>query len=152
MPKDLRAFQLILVAGLCGGIAEIAWIALYGATSGIGGWEIAREVTATVAPPLAYSAAAEATGLAIHLILAIGVAAAFVAALRVAPLMEFGTLLTVAAVALAAVWAVNFLLVLPEWNPRFVALLPLGVTLTSKLLFGLAMATALTVFRRRAGN
>ena len=152
MRNDLRAFRLILVAGLCGGVAEIAWIALYGATSGIGGWEIAREVTATVVPPLAGSASAEATGLAIHLLLAIGLAAAFVAALRFAPAMGFGSLLTVAAVALAGVWAVNFLVVLPQWNPRFVALLPLGVTLTSKLLFGLAMAAALAAVRRPAGN
>ena len=37
------------------------------------------------------------------------------------------------------VWAVNFYILLPAWNPGFVALLPLSVTLISKLLFGLAM-------------
>jgi hypothetical protein len=44
---------------------------------------------------------------------------------------------------LATVWAVNFLLVLPYLNPRFVDLLPYSVTLASKLLFGLAAATVL---------
>jgi hypothetical protein len=45
--------------------------------------------------------------------------------------------------ALAAVWAVNFLIVLPYINPEFVRLLPYSVTLLSKLLFGLSAATVL---------
>jgi hypothetical protein len=43
------------------------------------------------------------------------------------------------------VWVLNFFLVLPWLNPAFVALLPYGVTLVSKLLFGLAMGLTLQV-------
>jgi hypothetical protein len=42
--------------------------------------------------------------------------------------------------ALAAVWGINFLVALPRLNPDFVHLLPYGVTLASKLLFGVAAA------------
>ncbi|MNC99822.1 hypothetical protein D3C83_182370 [compost metagenome] len=42
-----------------------------------------------------------------------------------------------------AVWAVNFLLVLPYLNSAFVALMPAGATLLSKSLFGIAMAWTL---------
>jgi hypothetical protein len=48
----------------------------------------------------------------------------------------------VAAAALAAVWAVNFLLILPSVNPAFTALLPPAATFVSKLLFGVCMALA----------
>jgi len=44
---------------------------------------------------------------------------------------------------LTTVWAVNFFLVLPYLNPRFVDLLPYSVTLVSKLLFGLSAAMVL---------
>jgi hypothetical protein len=44
---------------------------------------------------------------------------------------------------LGAVWAFNFLVVLPQLNPDFVALMPPAITLASKLLFALAMARML---------
>jgi hypothetical protein len=44
---------------------------------------------------------------------------------------------------------VNFLLVLPYVNPRFVDLLPYSVTLASKLLFGLVAATIFRIKRMR---
>ena len=48
---------------------------------------------------------------------------------------------------LAAVWATNFFVLLPAISPAFVHLVPYSVSLTSKLLFGLAAAE---VFRRFA--
>lgn len=45
--------------------------------------------------------------------------------------------------ALAGVWALNFLLVLPLLNPRFVTLMPYAATLVFKALFGLAMGAVL---------
>jgi hypothetical protein len=51
--------------------------------------------------------------------------------------------------ALATVWAVNFLVVLPYLNPGFVDLLPYSVTLVSKLLFGVSAATVFRIERMR---
>ena len=45
--------------------------------------------------------------------------------------------------ALAGVWAVNFIVVLPIVSPAFVDMVPYAVSLTSKLLFGLAAAEVL---------
>jgi hypothetical protein len=52
-------------------------------------------------------------------------------------------LLTGSCMMLAAVWKVNFFILLPVINPEFVNALPYAVTLVSKLLFGMAMATVL---------
>jgi len=43
-------------------------------------------------------------------------------------------------VALAAVWAVNFFVVLPVVSPAFIDIVPYAVSLMSKLLFGAAAA------------
>ncbi|HLB81398.1 MAG TPA: hypothetical protein VJJ77_12930 [Dongiaceae bacterium] len=48
---------------------------------------------------------------------------------------------------LIAVWAINFLVILPIVNPAFIGLLPYGATLTSKVLFGLAAASVLRAYR-----
>ena len=56
---------------------------------------------------------------------------------------------TVATVVLLAVWSANFLVVLPYLNPGFVQLLPYGVTLLSKLLFGLSAAAIFRADRLR---
>ncbi|QLP97616.1 MAG: hypothetical protein HZY79_09735 [Rhodoblastus sp.] len=50
---------------------------------------------------------------------------------------------------LIAIWAVNFFVVLPVWNPEFVTIVPYGVSLMSKALFGVAAAfTLLGMYRR----
>lgn len=49
------------------------------------------------------------------------------------------TIVPVAVVTLVLVWATNFLVILPVLDPAFVTLLPYGVTLFSKLLFGITM-------------
>ena len=45
--------------------------------------------------------------------------------------------------ALAAVWAINFFVILPVLSPAFVHLVPYSVSLMSKLLFGFAAAETL---------
>jgi hypothetical protein len=45
--------------------------------------------------------------------------------------------------ALAIVWAINFFVVLPVIRPEFVHLVPYGVSLTSALVFGAAVAAVL---------
>jgi hypothetical protein len=121
------------------------WITAYGAISYTSALEVARQVTATVFPSLAASALAPAWGLVIHFGLSVMLAMAF-AATVLAPMEErfgrYGTLLGAVAL-LSTVWAVNFLLVLPVLNPGFVTLLPIPVTLISKILFALAMAGVL---------
>lgn len=45
--------------------------------------------------------------------------------------------------ALAGVWATNFFVIVPIISPAFIHLVPYAVSLTSKLLFGLAAAAVL---------
>lgn len=135
----------VLIAGLAGGIAEILWVLAYGAFAPVSAAEVAREVTASLLPGAAASAAAPALGVGIHLALSIVVAGAFVAALlRVFPgRHSMAGYAGLAVIALAGVWALNFLLVLPVLNPRFVTLMPYAATLASKALFGLTMGAVL---------
>src|SRR5262245_48780771 len=135
----------IVYAGLCGGMAEVAWIAAYGSLTGRSGMEVARQVALSVFPGIDGAAAGiAAAGIAIHLALSVAVALAYAAAVwPLARRMGAAASTAVAAAALAAIWAFNFFVVLPLLNPAFVSLLPLGATLASKLLFGVAMACAL---------
>lgn len=135
----------ILIAGLAGGIAEILWVLAYGAFAPVSATEIAREVTASVLPGAAAWTAAPALGVGIHLALSIAVAYAFVGAFArlLAGRHGAGRYLALAVAALAGVWAVNFLVLLPLLNPRFVTLMPFAATLFSKALFGAAMGAVL---------
>ena len=56
---------------------------------------------------------------------------------------DLTNLLPFALAALAVVWATNFFVVLPIVRPEFVHLVPYGVSLTSSLLFGAAVAAVL---------
>ena len=88
-----------------------------------------------------------AAGLAIHMAIAAMLGMAVAAAL--APMRLRGaTLYAVLTGALAAVWAVNFLIVLPLVNPAFVGIVPMAVSFVSKLLFGVAAAASLQVSAR----
>jgi len=142
----------ILLAGLAGGIAEVLWVLAYSALTPLSTSEVAREVAASVVPQLAASAAAPALGLAIHLALSIALAYAFVgAAARLCPGTRSGAqTVAIAVFALAGVWALNFLVLLPLFSPRFATLLPYAATLVSKLLFGAAMGSVLAASSPRA--
>lgn len=134
------------LGGIAGGLAEIAWISAYGAVTGAPLDSVARGIVDSTIPQMATSEWAPALGILIHLglgvILGLGLAIAVrqFASMWASRHAEFG----VAIFALLGVWAVNFLLVLPYLNPAFVHLLPYGVTLVSKMLFGLSAAA---VFR-----
>lgn len=135
----------VLIAGLAGGIAEVLWVLGYGAFAPVSATQVAREVTASVLPGAATWAAAPALGVGIHLALSIALAGAFVAGLAKVFPGRHGAAGTVAiaVAALAGVWALNFLFVLPVLNPRFVTLMPYAATLFSKTLFGMAMGAVL---------
>ncbi len=131
-----------ILAGLAGGAAEIAWIGIYENVAGGDGAVVAGAVAQTLIPGLAPGAAAVALGLAIHMALAAALGIAI--ALAVSALLPrlVGTVVEPVAIVLAliGVWTINFFVVLPAINPDFVALLPLQVSLASKVLFGVAAA------------
>jgi hypothetical protein len=143
----LEVAQVGVVAGLAGGLAEIAWISIYGVISGVSVDIVAQEITRSIAPHA--SSFSEWAGILIHLTLAVGLGVAVAFAIRVL-LLWYGRVyaeFSLVIVTLATIWAANFFLVLPYLNPRFVDLLPYSVTLASKLLFGLAAATVLRTKR-----
>jgi len=142
--QPVSRLGLVAAAGLAGGLAEVLWVASYSALTGMDGAEVARQVTASVFPALAGASGAAWLGLGIHLGLSLLLAAGFVlAAARWLARRPPAVVFAASAAALAMVWAINFLLVLPALNPTFVSLLPYPVTLVSKLLFGAAMAWVL---------
>ena len=146
-PRLLEVAQVGVIAGLAGGLAEVAWISTYGAISGVSVDLVAREITRSIVPYASYSSVW--AGIFIHLILAVGLGVGVALAIRLL-LLGYGRLHTefgLVILTLATVWAVNFLLVLPYLNPNFVDLLPYTVTLASKLLFGLAAATVFRIER-----
>lgn len=140
-----RVLAVGALAGVAGGIAEVAWIWMYAAGTGADAAAVARGVTDTIGigalPPVA-------GGVAIHMALAaiLGMAVAVaVEPLRLHGARLYGAMMWV----LAAVWAVNFMIVLPLVNPQFVEVVPMAVSFVSKLLFGVAAAACLQVGARR---
>lgn len=129
-----------VLAGIAGGLAEVAWIYAYGELTGLDAGKVAFGVSAAVG--LGPSSAPVLSGIAIHIALAASLGVGLVAALRgVHRYLPGAAAIYVAALtALVGVWAINFLLVLPRLSPAFIHLLPFQVSLASKLLFGLAAA------------
>jgi hypothetical protein len=148
-----RTLSTGIAAGLAGGTAEVAWIALYGSLSGADAAAVASGVTITLFPALGAHSAAVPLGIALHMAIAVLLGAAIAVALRARVPRLAGAIVGPLAVIglLVAIWAMNFLVVLPVVNPGFVELVPLGAALTSKVLFG--AAAALVLFHRgwRAG-
>jgi hypothetical protein len=139
------------LAGAAGGLAEIGWIAFYGVATGLPTEPIARGVAASLAPALATIPGSTALGVAIHMVIAVALGLGLALAVRL-PWRRNGEIRSEfprIVLTLAAIWAVNFLVVLPNINPGFVHLLPYHVTLFSKLLFGLASAAVFRAERIR---
>ncbi len=136
-----KAAGAVMAAGFFGGLAEVMWVSLYAAFTPLRGWDVAREVTASVFPGMASASFAPALGLVIHFILSFAIAAAFAAILWRPVSDRFGSrgVMVAAMMALVAIWAMNFFVVLPVLNVRFTELMPLGVSFTSKALFGLSL-------------
>lgn len=113
--------------------------------SPLSGGEVARQITASVIPAVVDSPLAVVFGISIHFLLSMLLGLTF-AWLIWQPFLRkrgiAGTLLGSVAV-LALVWLGNFFVVLPFLNPVFIGLMPYGVTLASKIMFGIAMGLAL---------
>ena len=137
------------LAGAAGGLAEILWVSLYAVATGGDAAILARGVT-TAAGVTAFMPAAPVTmGIAVHMTLAVllGIAVAGLWQVLARRGSRVSSLYAVTIAALAAVWAINFFVILPAISPAFAHLVPYSVSLASKLLFGLAAAETL----RRCG-
>lgn len=139
---DLRQLLWRGVAiGVAGGLAEIAVVGGYSRVAGVNAFDIA----AAVATAAHLDAGSPTAGLLVHMglaaLLGIGLmtAGAMVGLFRA---RNVRSLYTTMFLSLGAVWAVNFLLVLPWLSPAFLTVLPLPIALLSKLCFG-AVAGAL---------
>ena len=143
--KTGQTLRYAVLAGLAGGFAEMLWIALYASLTSGSSVEVARQVAATLFQPAVALPAAPAIGIAIHLALSVALAVVFVRFIWIpfAKRMAGGAGLFITVAALMAVWAVNFLVVLPVVNPSFVTLMPYKITFVSKALFGAAMVWSL---------
>ena len=139
--------ELILIAGLCGGLVEVAWATAYSCLTTITAAQIGREITRSVFPELASLPAAPMLGLVIHLVLsaALGFVFARVVWIPVTRRLHPAISMIGAVAVLGVIWALSFFVVLPALNPAFVTLMPYPATFVSKALFGIAMAWVLQV-------
>lgn len=146
-----NVLRIGVLAGLAGGVAEVAWVAGYSALTGASGAAVARGVTTAFLPGLADSSSAVGLGIALHMLLAVGLGLAVAAAFSAPLLRRIGgwSRSTLVVMTLGIVWAFNFMVVLPVLEPSFITLLPLAATLASKLLFGVAAAAT---FRTQSGR
>jgi len=143
--------QKISLSGFAGGLTEVLWIIVISLLLDVHGADIAREVTASVLPNLRNESYAIALGIAIHLALSVVLAAAYIWSIGTMTDKRMGIagqLITGMSV-LALVWAVNFLLILPQVNPIFSDHISYGLSLISKMLFGLSMALVIHYLSQR---
>ncbi len=134
-----------IIAGAAGGLAEIAWVTLYAGATGGNAAILARGVTSAAGASALLPQSPVVLGVAVHMTFAValGVTLAYAwRALRTHKMAASG-LYPFMLAALAGVWAINFFVILPIVSPAFVHIVPYAVSLTSKLLFGLAAAAAL---------
>ena len=139
-----RVIERGIFAGAAGGLAEIIWVSIYATVSGGAAASVAHGVTTAAGLTALFPSAPAAVGIAIHMTLAVllGIALAGLwqgAAGRFSLRSRFAGVLAL----LAAIWAINFFVILPALSPDFVHMVPYAMSLTSKLLFGLAAAETL---------
>jgi hypothetical protein len=133
-----------ILAGAVGGLAEVAWVLFYAAVTGGDAATLARGVTTAVGATALLPAAPAIMGIAVHMMLAVMLGVTLTGLWQaLMQTQRVSSLYVVASALLASVWAINFFVVLPIISPAFVHLLPLSVSLVSKLLFGLAAAETL---------
>ena len=136
-----------VVAGVAGGLAEIAWVTLYAAATSADPATVASGVTTAAGLSALFPAAPVAVGVTVHMALAVtlGIALSFgwraLSSHRLDAVGPFPFMLA----ALVGVWAINFFAVLPIISPAFIHLAPYPVSLMSKVLYGLAAAEALRI-------
>jgi hypothetical protein len=145
MTHKFETIRYGVIAGAAGGLAEIAWVSLYALSTGGNAAILARGVTTAAGVSALIPAASVGLGVAVHMTLAVmlGLGLAFAWRAFSAKRGGLANPYPFMLAALAGVWAVNFFVVLPLASPAFIHLVPYAVSLTSKLLFGLAAAAVL---------
>ncbi len=145
-------FRYGVLAGAAGGLAEMIWVSIYSAATGGDAALLARGITTAVGMSALLPSAPVMTGILVHMALAVllGVALTGLSQSVVGLRSSAASLYALSLVVLAAVWAINFLIVLPAVSPTFVNLVPYSVSLISKLLFGLAAAETLRRYAMQA--
>ena len=140
MQKTFRTTSTIFLAGVAGGTVEVVWVALFCLMSPLQSSLVAEEITRSFLPQSA-GVSALATGLIMHYALSVLVAGmvAVILLRLLGDRVDMCSVLAVSVAALAAIWVINFFVILPVVNPDFVTLMPYAVTLVSKLGFGTAM-------------
>ena len=131
------------LAGIAGGLAEIAWVTLYAGMTGTDPAALARGVTTAAGiSALLPEDSPIALGIGVHMALAamLGIILVFIWRALSAKRPHLSNPYPFMLTALAAVWTVNFFVVLPIVSPAFIHIVPYGVSLISKLLFGIAAA------------
>lgn len=130
-----------IFAGAAGGLAEIAWVTLYAGVIGADPAVLARGVTTAAGVTALLPASAVALGIGVHMALAVTLGVMLTFGWRaLAANRGLANPYPFMLAALAGVWALNFFVVLPVVSPVFVHIVPYAVSLTSKLLFGVAAA------------
>jgi hypothetical protein len=127
--------------GLAGGLAEVLVVGAYARVARVD----AAAVAGAIATAVHVDPGSAVTGVAVHLALSALLGVGLLGAARANRALREASASTACAaamVALAAIWAVNFLVILPWLSPGFVHLLPYPVTLASKLVFALAATAA----------
>jgi hypothetical protein len=135
----LETVRFGVIAGAAGGLAEIAWVTVVRARDrrNYCGFGAGRDHGGGNGSPV--SAAFGGFGVALHMTLGVSLGIAFpwrTFSYRFRAISPFPIVLA----ALAGVWVVNFLVVLPIVSPAFVHVIPYSVSLMSKMLFALAAA------------
>jgi hypothetical protein len=151
MNSEIETVRYGFVAGAAGGFAEIAWVTLYAGVSGGDAAILARGVTSAAGVNALLPSSPVVLGIIVHMTLAVivGLLLAFTWREMREQWPSLRSAYPFSLAALTGIWALNFLMVLPIVSPPFVHLVPYTVSLTSKLLFGIAAALALqlqTVF------
>jgi hypothetical protein len=144
--RQPRSFKsTALLAGLAGGVVEMVWVAGYCAVSPLSSSEVLRQISLSVGLNAGNGALASISGMAVHLGLSALLGLAFTLIVWRPSVRHSGIVgcLLASCGVLSLIWAFNFFLLLPSLNPNFAGLMPYGVTLGSKLLFGIAMGWVL---------
>jgi len=154
MKKILKVGALI---GFVGALAEVGYMSLHAWFGGGSAREVLSSVTYTFfGSEVAWSNTGILLGLAIHLGLGVIMGVAIYSlylfvtgrfeALKKEgdPAIRFSYIMAYSMVALFAVWAVNFYVILPQVNSHFLQVVPPLLALPSKLSFGLLMGLMLS--------
>jgi len=140
MQRKISATSTIFWAGIAGGTVEVVWVVLFCFMTPLQSSLVAEGITQSFLPQMTGRSALMA-GVVIHYALAVLVAG--MVAITLLRLLgdraDIRSVIAVSITTLAAIWAINFFVILPAVNADFVTLMPYAVTLVSKLGFGLAM-------------